>query len=183
MRRLEKHPAGARLVIGLVLLMTGTLAAQARAGTANFDAQMKPVLEAYLPIPKVLAADSTRGVTDAAEKIEKLAGKLDPSSVTGKHARHYKNVPAKLEAAARKMAGATDIATMREGLKELSKPMAMWATMSEPEGISVVYCSMARGSWLQRGTRIHNPYHGARMPHCGEIVAGEGAKKPGTENR
>lgn len=176
MRCLENHPVAIRLVMGAILLMSGTLATHARAGTAKFDAQMQPVLEAYLPIPKALAQDHTRGVAGAAKKIEKLAKKLDPSTVTGKHAEHFKDIPADLQAAARNMAKAGDIGAMREALKELSKPMAMWATMSEPEGISVVYCSMAPGSWLQRGTKIHNPYYGAKMPHCGEIVAGEGAK-------
>jgi hypothetical protein len=57
--------------------------------------------------------------------------------------------------------------------------MAMWATMSRPEGISVVYCSMAPGSWLQRGTTIANPYYGAGMLRCGEIVAGPGSGQPG----
>ena len=62
---------------------------------------------------------------------------------------------------------------MRETFKSLSKPMAMWGTMSKPQGIYVVYCPMAKGSWLQKGKEIRNPYHGHEMLRCGEIVGGE----------
>jgi Cu(I)/Ag(I) efflux system membrane fusion protein len=147
------------------------------AGTETFDKQMKPVLEEYLKIPQALAADRTDGVKEAAGKIGKLAAELDPTTVTGEHAGHYKDIPGNLIAAADRLTKAADIETMREALKELSKPLAMWATMSRPKGISVVYCSMAPGSWLQRGTTIANPYYGAKMPRCGEIVSGPGSEE------
>lgn len=148
----------------------------AHADTASFDKQMQPILEQYLKIPKALATDKTNGVKPAAEKIAALASKLDSKSVTGEHAAHYKYVPANLKVAATKLAAAKDIAAMREALKELSKPLAMWATMSKPKGVSVMYCSMAPGSWLQKDdTQVANPYYGAKMLRCGEIVAGSGA--------
>lgn len=142
------------------------------AGTEKFDKQMEPILEEYLKIPKTLAADRTDGVKEAAKEIKKLAARLDPSTVTGEHAGHYKDIPKNLTASADKLIKAKDIKAMREALKDLSKPMAMWATMSRPNGINVVYCSMAPGSWLQRGTPIANPYYGAKMLRCGEIVSG-----------
>jgi Cu(I)/Ag(I) efflux system membrane fusion protein len=147
------------------------------AGAEKFDKQMQPILEEYLKIPKALAADKTAGVTKAAKEIEKLASKLDATTVTGEHALHFKGIPAKLQAAAKKLKDAKDIKTMREALKDLSKPMAMWVTMSKPQGVSVAYCSMAPGSWIQKGTKIANPYYGAKMLRCGEIVGGEGKKK------
>jgi hypothetical protein len=54
--------------------------------------------------------------------------------------------------------------------------MAMWATMVKPIGINVAYCSMTPGSWLQTGDEIRNPYYGASMLKCGEIVS-VGAKE------
>lgn len=153
-----------------VLLVCSHEVAQAK--TESFDKQMQPLLEAYLKIPKVLAADHTEGVVESAKKVGNLAKSLDPSTVTGKHAGHYRDIPKKLMAAARKLEMSKDIDAMREALKELSKPMAMWATMSKPKGVSVMYCSMAPGSWLQQGTVIANPYYGAKMLRCGEIVSG-----------
>ena len=171
-------------MMGLVALSLLIVhASVALAGTEKFDEQMQPVLKAYLEIPTALAADRTGGVKEAAKKIKKLTAGLDPSTVTGEHAGHYKDIPKNLAAAAERMMKAKDIAAMREALKDLSKPMAMWATMSRPEGVNVVYCSMAPGSWLQRGTAVANPYYGAKMPRCGEIVAGPGSEKSGKANR
>ena len=146
--------------------------------TKEFDQQMQSILVEYLKIPKALAADQTDGVVEAAKTVATLAANLDSSKVTGMHAKHYKNVPSNIQAAARKLAAAKDIAAMREALKDLSQPMSMWVTMSQPQGVSVMYCSMAPGSWLQKDdTLIANPYYGAKMLRCGEIVGGEGVNK------
>ena len=86
---------------------------------------------------------------------------------------HYKGVTGKLGVAAAGVGKARTIEQAREAMKELSKPMAMWASMSKPAGIDVVFCSMAKGSWLQRDDKIRNPYYGAKMLKCGEIVSGK----------
>lgn len=145
----------------------------ARADTAAFDKSMGPLVTQYEAIQKALAADSTKGVTKAAKKIAKLAPKLKAKSVTGKHAAHYKGLPAKIKAAAQKLSKAKAIAEQRKAFMALSRPFAMWATMSKPAGINVVFCSMAKGSWLQRDKTIANPYYGAKMLRCGEVVSGK----------
>lgn len=171
-----------KLIAGLALLL---LAPAARADTAkmrtvgrvggpqDFDEQMKPLYTEYQTIHKALAADSTKGIDKAAKKIAKLAPKLDPAMVTGKHAGHYKDLPRKIKAAAERLAKAKGIVGKREAFKDLSKPFAMWATMSRPAGVNVVFCSMAKGSWLQSEKTIANPYYGAKMLRCGEVVSGE----------
>jgi len=35
---------------------------------------------------------------------------------------------------------------------------------------------MAKGSWLQSGKEIKNPYYGKSMLACGEIVGGDSAQ-------
>jgi Cu(I)/Ag(I) efflux system membrane fusion protein len=155
-------------ITALALALAGT----ARADTAAFDAQIKPLYLEYQKIHRALAADSDRGIAAAAKKIARLAGKLDPAVVSGKHAGHYKGLPQKIKAAATKLGRAKGIAAKREAFKALSRPLAMWASMSKPEGINVVFCSMARGSWLQSERTIANPYYGAQMPRCGEVVSG-----------
>ena len=182
MRQINLNPRRTGTIGTLVVLGLVSFGSLAHAGTETFDKLMNPILEEYLKIPKVLAADQTTGVVAAAKKIKKLAAKLNPASVTGEHAKHFKNIPANLQAGAGNLAKAKDIKAMREALKELSKPMAMWATMSKPKGISVMYCSMAPGSWLQRGTTVANPYYGAKMLRCGDIVAGVGAKQKEMEH-
>jgi hypothetical protein len=109
-------------------------------------------------------------VKSATEKVAVLSENLDPDTVTGEHAMHYKDVPVKIKTAALKLVKEKEIGPMREAFKELSRPMAMWATMSKPEGIYLVYCPMAKASWLQKDDNIRNPYHGHEMLRCGEIV-------------
>lgn len=148
------------------------LAIPTTSGTTAFDKAMEPVVTQYLPIVQALAADKTDGVTAAARAIEALAARLDAGTVSGRHASHYAALPAKLAAAAKELAGAKDIAAMRKALQSLSKPLAMWATMSKPAGLNVAFCSMYPGSWLQPGAVIANPYYGATMLRCGEIISG-----------
>ena len=142
----------------------------ATAGTKQFDRTMQPVLRQYLKIQKSLAADSLKGVKEAARSIIKHSATIKPSTVSGKHAGHYKNVPKNLKKSAKKLATAKNIASARESFKNLSKPMAMWASMSKPSGVDVVFCSMVRASWLQKSGVVKNPYYGKEMLSCGEVL-------------
>ncbi len=161
--------------ISVALVATVVAAGPARAaGTATFDAAMAPVLTDYLKIQEALAADSNGGVQAAAGAIAELAGKIDATSVTGEHAKHYQHLPMKLQKAATALGKMATIAAAREAFKKLSMPMAMWGTMSKPAGIDVIYCSMAKGSWLQKAGPVMNPYYGKSMLHCGEVVGGAG---------
>ncbi len=52
----------------------------------------------------------------------------------------------------------------------LFSAMVLWATLSKPAGVWIIYCSMTKGSWLQTSKGIRNPYHGTSMLYCGQIV-------------
>jgi Cu(I)/Ag(I) efflux system membrane fusion protein len=161
-------------VLCIFLLVVGVIAPSIlHAGTEEFDKTMHPILTEYLKIQEALAADKTDGVKSAAEQIVAFTDNVDAKTVTGEHAMHYKDLPVKIKKAAQELARGKEIAAMRETFKSLSRPMAMWGTMSKPQGIYVVYCAMAKGSWLQKGKEIRNPYHGHEMLRCGEIVGGE----------
>ncbi len=142
----------------------------ADAGTAAFDRGMQPVLASYLKIQDQLAKDSLAGVAAAANALAQAASKLDAGSVTGEHAAHYKDVPANLERSAEALSKARDIGAAREAFKLLSQPMAMWATMSHPNGVDVLFCAMAKASWLQKHGEVRNPYYGANNLHCGDVL-------------
>ncbi len=142
-------------------------------GTQRFDQQMEPILESYLSIANALATDSLDGVSEKAEAIAKHAGSLDSASVSGEHAAHYKNVPANLKSAAQSLTKAQSLDDARESFKKLSQPMAMWVTMSKPKNIDVVYCSMAKASWVQKHGKVRNPYYGPKMLDCGDVVGSD----------
>lgn len=176
--KIQRRPKGqATVVIFCCALLTAsackTAAARAESGTEQFDSQMQPILRSYLKVGDALAADSVDGVRAEAERINKLAAKLDPSSVTGEHASHYEDVPAKLESASASLAKPKTLGEARATYKKLSMPMGMWASMSKPKGVNVVYCPMAEASWLQEEGAIRNPYYGSSMLRCGQVVKGE----------
>lgn len=164
-------------MLSTVCLFLLCSAGLAQADTAAFDAQMKPVAEWYLAIQAQLAGDAMTDVTKNAQAIKLAAAKLDPKTVTGAHAGHFAKLPAKIGAAAAALEGAKDLKAAREAFKALSRPVVMWASMSKPEGLSVMYCSMAKGSWLQSDTAVRNPYYGKSMLACGEIIEGAGKGK------
>jgi hypothetical protein len=142
------------------------------AGASEFDRAMEPVLAEYLKIHTALAADETEGVAGAVDAIEDLAKALDPGKAHGEHAQHYQSIPEDLVAACDKLEEAKDIASLREGFKDLSQPVSMWVTMAKPEGTSVMYCPMEKAGWVQHGSEPVNPYLGSKMPSCGEKVGG-----------
>ncbi|MDF1562398.1 MAG: DUF3347 domain-containing protein [Deltaproteobacteria bacterium] len=148
----------------------------ALAGGSKFDEGMKPILEHYLKAQEALAGDTTEGVQDAGKKIAKLAKKLDAKSVTGEHKEHFAKLPEKILAGAEALTGADTIEAQRDAFKKLSRPISMWTEMAKPAGVSVVFCSMAKGSWVQSGEDIRNPYYGAKMLACGEVISGAPAK-------
>ena len=78
--------------------------------------------------------------------------------------------------AAEALTGASDLGTARDAFYALSKPLVRWRAAvvasgrAEDELPVVVYCSMAKRSWLQPAGTIGNPYHGQALAECGEIV-------------
>jgi hypothetical protein len=162
------------LVAGAVLCALGSLdTADAQAkGSAKLDRTMQPLVSEYLAIQKTLAKDSGRDVTKHAARIATLATKLDTSSISGPRQKHYQRIPKEIVSAAKELARQKSLTDKRQSFKALSRAMALWATLSKPNNLSVVYCSMAKASWVQRGKQIANPYYGSQMLRCGQIVAG-----------
>lgn len=163
---------GIKLDITTALAACALLLGVSAAHAAEFDTTMEAILAEYITIQQALAADSIEGVKSAAHTIRDSATRLDPSQAAGEHAEHYKNIPQDLLAACEKLEGAQDIGSVREAFKELSKPVSMWVTMTKPEHTSVMYCSMAKAGWVQRGSKVANPYFGSEMLTCGEKVGG-----------
>ena len=163
----------------LVATVVASAGSAATADASKLDLAMQPVMAEYLKIHKALAADTDKGVVPAAKQIAKLAAKLDPGMASGPHAAHYKDLPKDLEAAADKLARSKGIDKMRDAFKGLSRPMAVWATMSKPKGVKVLSCSVAKASWLQREKEVRNPYYGSKMLGCGDVVGGMEKGKAG----
>lgn len=171
------------VVIGLALTLLLILGTQndsrAENARAQFDTVMNEVLTEYLKITGTLATNQTTGVAETARKIETLAKRLDYTGITGEQAVSYRLIAERLVPAASELARASDIAQMREALKKLSQPMAIWIHRVKPAGVNVVFCPMYPGSWAQDDSDIRNPYYGPSMLTCGEIVDGPNSGQAG----
>ena len=110
------------------------------------------LFNSYIASQVALAADSYE---DARAALEQLAA--DSSG--------------ELQTLALAAAAAEDIEGIRSAFVPLSDAVAA-ATL--PEGHSLAFCPMANNfqgaNWVQKGEDINNPYFGASMLTCGEIV-------------
>ncbi len=76
-----------------------------------------------------------------------------------------------VEKSAKALAASTDLEAARAAFGELSKPMVRYREMATGNRPEVVYCPMAKKSWLQPAGEIGNPYLGQKMARCGNVVS------------
>jgi hypothetical protein len=120
----------------------------------------KQAYENYIKIQSALAADSLKGVPEAAQALAQVV-KADAD----------KKFPSAAAEQAEKVAKANSVSAARAAFKALSKTLIDYRK-SNPALMAQyheVYCPMADASWLQTGKTVMNPYYGSSMLHCGEI--------------
>jgi len=154
------------LMIVTLLIVFGGLFAE-----SMFDMTMSEISKDYIGVQKILAADKTEGVNDLAGKMLTKIDQLDAKNATGEHASKYADMPKQLKSSALNLKKAKNIKSMRTAFGDMSKPMAMWTSLNKPADTYVVYCPMAKKSWLQDSDEVANPYYGSAMSECGEIVS------------
>ena len=156
------------------VLVLGLSANSAFAADASpFDQKMAQLSTSYLKISDTLAKDSMVGVDEALQSLLSELPNLKVADAPVAQQEGYADLPALITAGAQGVLDAKTLADKREAFKALSKPFARWATVSKPGDVQLVYCSMAKGSWLQEKGPVENPYYGAEMLRCGQIIAGQ----------
>jgi len=127
------------------------------AGTAT----VKAIVDPYLRIQEALSADSLDGIKDAARRIASEATTLGSSGGT-------------IGSAAGEIQQADDLKAARAAFGTLGDAIMTYTRASNAsvgDGVNVAYCPMVRKHWLQKGTRIQNPFYGKGMLECGRISA------------
>ena len=143
------------------------------APTISFEEGMNEAAKIYLPMQEELAKDSFKSFIEFAPKLRKLIERFDMSGVKGDHAKHYAGIPGKIILESQNLEKAKDLKQARESFKLLSQAFAMWVSMDKPKHLQVVYCPMAKASWIQSaGTVVANPYL-TNMPRCGTVLGKE----------
>ena len=131
--------------------------------SASLKVFMEPaqsVYDNYITVQGALVQDSLKGVSTAATAMAKA---IQGDSM--------KMLPPKLAQQAEALAKAKDLATARDAFKSLSDSLISHLKEQKVSGGSyfIVYCPMAKASWLQTSKTILNPYMGTSLVHCGQI--------------
>ncbi len=132
----------------------------------------------YEALWQTLADDSAEGLAEHAEGIREAADEITANFSLGRAGliadagvEETENFFSDIAKTALYLGSTTDLATAREAFYEISKKMVRLNELRAGDKLKVVYCSMAKKSWLQREEKIVNPYHGKSMGGCGEIVS------------
>lgn len=138
--------------------------AQAPAQAAGTPAAggIRSVVDPYLRIQDSLSADALIGVKTAAFSLASAASRLGPTAVA-------------IHSAAVEFERTTDVKSARESFGRLTEALVRYAKASKAEigsDVSVAYCPMVKKYWLQKGTKIRNPYYGKSMLECGRLNDG-----------
>ena len=132
-------------VVGLVL------------GAGSAAAELPAEVAApYLHIQATLAADSTDGVSEAAQSIVAAAGDLGDAG-------------ASIVMAANAVSLADDLVKTRAAFGLLSDAVIKFSDDAGLGELKIAFCPMARKSWIQEDGDIANPYHGSEMLRCGSF--------------
>jgi len=154
----ESYPAHnimKNIAITLLAFVSMITISQAQEQTS---APLKEALEQYVKIQSALAADSLKGIPEAAAAIGSVA--KENVGVLAKAAVSQADAVAK----------ATDIKAARAAFKPLSTTLIAAANaQKEKIGYYEAFCPMADAAWIQADKKIANPYYGSSMLSCGEI--------------
>ncbi|CAN5749667.1 hypothetical protein BH09VER1_BH09VER1_11930 [soil metagenome] len=148
-----------KTILTIVTLAIATL------GLANRShaAANNPVLDDYIAVAGALANDDLAAAKKAATALAETA-KAEKQTALAEHAG---------------MIASTDsLDAAREHFKMASEEAEKLATGKD--GYYVMTCPMAKADWVQKTTKVQNPYLGQEMPDCGSLKTGKASSTPST---
>jgi Cu(I)/Ag(I) efflux system membrane fusion protein len=140
-------------------------------------AAIAPLLERYLAAQEALAADDGEAAREALEGLGAALTERPGEALVGRARELWLIHAAALEGAHAAAHEERGIEALRVAFQPLSDALVALTTRAgDPLGrdLRVVHCPMAfddtGADWLQSGDTIANPYFGAEMLRCGEVV-------------
>lgn len=132
------------------------------------------LLQAYTQAYEALVADDLAGWQQATLSLQQAVAAVD-------WPERFPRVLSSLNAGAGEIMGVTEIAQARALFYRHNLGLLRFAELGVlADGWYEAYCPMARdgegASWLQREAELRNPYFGAMMLRCGDIVRRFGAE-------
>jgi Cu(I)/Ag(I) efflux system membrane fusion protein len=149
----------------------------------EFHGQIWGVIEKYLSLQDKLAGDDKAGAAGAAGQTTEALSAVDMGLVTGQAHDLWMGNSMKMKSALKAIKGAAGIEPMRKEFETISNELiAVVGQFGVPltGTLYKIHCPMAfdnKGAdWLQMVEDIRNPYFGASMLKCGEVVEVIGEK-------
>jgi len=145
--------------------------------TAEFQADLAGVWQAYLNIQRTLAADDFAGARQAVAEFRSAVAQVDDSPLSDRAkqiwAKELENTGKLLEV----LDKAADIEAMRVEFLPLSQEIGVLVKsfgIGQAGSVFELHCPMAfqnRGAtWYQDNDQVRNPYYGATMLQCADKV-------------
>lgn len=145
---------------------------------APFRLQLNRALDPVLDVAAALAKDDPEAAREAAARAAAAFSAVDMALLQGDAHLRWMDASKALAPSLKALAAARDIEALRAAFAALSPEMVRIARTFGPLRDQTLYelrCPMAfenRGAtWLQTDDTVRNPYFGAAMPGCGEVIA------------
>ncbi|NLF37881.1 DUF3347 domain-containing protein, partial [bacterium] len=139
--------------------------------------QLAAVVQASFGVQAALAGDDLASARAAASAVATVLDSADMKLPGGDAHGAWMTEHAALKRAGEGIARAGDIGAARVAFKEMSDALVAAANRFGLAGTTAVFkadCPMAfdgkGGDWLQAGPAVRNPYFGAQMLECGDIM-------------
>ncbi len=142
----------------------------------KFQQQLAKATDAYLAIQQALANDNSKQASDAAKQMAEAITSVDMTLLQGDDHMAWMKTSGELKNILAGVIQAEGIEPVRKEFALLSEEMAATAKRFGILGGSLYQfkCPMAfnnRGAtWLQVDDKTRNPYFGAAMLQCGEVI-------------
>jgi len=143
----------------------------------EFRGQIRAVVEKYLSLHKALAGDNLGLTVTAAKSAIEALSKVDMSLLSGEPHNVWMARSGGMSKALGAIQNAGGIDAARKAFETLSNELIVVVVqfgIPETQQLYRIHCPMAfnnKGAdWLQADKEIRNPYFGASMLKCGEIV-------------
>lgn len=153
---------------------------------ATLRQSLVPVYDAYLNTHTHLSRDELAPAKEAFTHIEHLVVGVDMTLLEGETHDFWMRASRQLESAGKEFAQAQDIAEARLAFRLASRAVVDLLERFGLAGEAVYYefhCPMAfdtGASWVQRSAEIANPYYGAEMLTCGDLVTEHASRTAST---
>ena len=166
-------------LIGTVLLSQSGVSAgnsDTKPVSGKFRTQLDSVVKSYLQVKDALGQSSFKQAAKSAQQLKKSLAAVDSKLLAKMKQKEWQKRAALLRQNTEKIAKTPDLKTQRAAFSELSKQIGILAKEYGPLSVTLYrqYCPMAfnkkGGKWLSDSKEILNPYLGADMPKCGQVI-------------